>query len=80
MHYTNLFHEYGNDIRKTWRVLNSLIGCSNDKSSMSDTFVIDGQKVNDKQVIADGFCRYFSNIGKCVLNLYQNQNIPPATI
>jgi hypothetical protein len=77
MHYANLFHEYGNDIRKTWRVLNSLIGRSNDKSSMSDTFVIDGQKVNDKRVIADGFCRYFSNIGKvCAESIPESKHTP----
>ena len=77
MHYANLFHEYGNDIRKTWRVLNSLIGRSNDKSSVSDTFVINGQKVNDKRVIADGFCKYFSSIGKvCAESIPESKNTP----
>jgi len=36
----------------------------NDKSTISDTFIIDGKKVNDKDSIANEFCKYFSSIGR----------------
>ena len=38
IYYSDLFHKYSYDIRKTWKVLRSIIGKSNDKSSISDQF------------------------------------------
>ena len=35
------------NIRKTWGVLNSLIGRINDKTSISETFKIDDKNVTD---------------------------------
>ncbi len=77
LYYANLLHKYGNDIRKTWQVLNSLIGRSNDKSSLPDTFIVDGNRENNKQAIANGFCKYFSNIGqRCAEAIPKAQNTP----
>ena len=39
------------------------------KDSRSKVFVVDGETVSDKKVIADGFASYFANIGK---NLQDN--------
>ena len=39
-HYSQLLTTYRNDIRKTWGVINALIGRSNDKSSISETLKI----------------------------------------
>jgi hypothetical protein len=73
MNQANLFPGYGNGIKKTWRLLNSLSGGSNNKSPMSD--LIGEQKVNDTPVDGDT-CPVLQ---KCVLNLYQNTNYESAS-
>ena len=60
----DLFSEYSNDIRKSWRVLNSLIGRANDKTYLSESFAINDNRVSDEQTIANGFAKYFSSIGQ----------------
>ena len=62
-HYSQLLTTYRNDIRKTWGVINALIGRSNDKSSISETFKINNQDTTDHKDIAEGFCDFFTNIG-----------------
>ena len=37
-YFTDLLQNYANDIRKTWRVLNSITGRKNDKSTISDSY------------------------------------------
>ena len=59
-YYKDLFSEYSNDIRKSWRVLNSLIGRANEKTSLSESFVVNDKRVSDEQTIANGFAKYFS--------------------
>ena len=63
-YYNGLLEESKYDIRKTWKVLNTLTGRTNDKSSTSDAFCIDNELVKDPQKIADGFCSFFTEIGK----------------
>ena len=63
-YYKQLLQKYSTDIRKTWKVLNSIIGRTNDKSCIPDTFIVDNSKITDANVIANGFGSYFSNIGK----------------
>ncbi len=43
-YYRDLLHVYSHDIRKSWRVLNTLIGRTNDKSSISDTFIVNNKR------------------------------------
>ena len=44
--------------------MNSVIGRSRNKSSIPDTFMIYNKGESNKQIIADSFCQYFTNIGK----------------
>ena len=44
--------------------MNSVIGRSQNKSSIPDTFMIYNKSESNKQIIADSFCQYFTNIGK----------------
>ena len=37
---------------------------TNDKSCISDTFIVDNSKITDANVIGNGLGSYFSNIGK----------------
>jgi hypothetical protein len=62
-HYKDLFHKYKHDIKKTWGVINSLIGRTNDKSSISNTFKIANQNITNHDQIANEFCKFFTNIG-----------------
>ena len=63
-YYAMLLHKYDGDIRKQWKVLNSIVGRTKDKSRVSDTFLIEGKKETCCAKIADNFCEYFTNIGK----------------
>jgi len=74
-YFGNLLNEYKHDIRKTWNVLNTIIGRNNDKSSISDNFIIDNISINDPSKIADCFCHYFTNVGKTLA-----ANIPKVSI
>ena len=60
--YCQLLTTYRNDIRKTWGVINALIGRSNDKSSISETLKINNQDTTDHRDIAEGFCDLFLQI------------------
>ncbi len=73
IYYHNLLHEHRHNIRKTWGILNSLIGRSNDKTSISETFNIDNSSVTDHKQIANEFCKFFTNIG-----MKYSNNIPKA--
>jgi hypothetical protein len=78
-YFGNLLNEYKHDIRKTWKVLNTIIGRNNDKSSISENFLIDNISVNDPKKIADGFCHYFTNVGKTLAANIPNVGINPQT-
>ena len=57
-------------MRKTWKVLNELIRHSQHKYAISDIFMIDGSKVEEKARISDALCKYFFTIGEtCVYNI-----------
>jgi hypothetical protein len=71
-YYSELLDKYKDDICKTWKVINSINGSKNDKSSISDTFIVDGISETNSVKIANGFCRYYSEIGKTLAD-----NIPP---
>lgn len=62
-YYNELFNKYKHDIRKTWGAINTLIGRTNDKSTITDTLKIDNQIVTDKTKISNEFCNFFTNIG-----------------
>jgi len=71
--YNEIFVKYRHDIRKTWGVINSLIGRTNDKTGISETFQINNVPVDDPQTIANEFCNFFTNIGTQYAN-----NIAPS--
>jgi hypothetical protein len=68
-YYKQLLEQYRNNIRKTWGVINTLIGKTRDKTGITDTFVINGKKETCLDKISNGFCKYFTNVGK---NLAEN--------
>ena len=62
-YYNTVFKEYRFNAKKTWNVINNLIGRTNDKSSISDTFKVEGTQITNPNTIAEAFCKYFTNVG-----------------
>ena len=56
--------EYKNNTKKLWKVVNEIIGKSNDKSCSIDYLCIDGIKEYSAKKISDHFAKYFSSVGK----------------
>ena len=70
MCYNRKFEKYSMNSKKTWEVINEL--CGKNLSRCKDDFVIDGQRVTCRRIIANKFCEYFtslaSNLNKNVLS------------
>ncbi len=62
-YYNNKIMEFKHDSSKLWRVLNEVIGKSNNKSGISDIFVVNGKNITNPMDISNGFCSYFTNVG-----------------
>ncbi len=63
-YYNDKIATFRNNSCKLWRVLNEIIGQKNDKSAITSEFLVDGKLTNDPQKIANGFCKFYTNIGK----------------
>ena len=63
-YYRSKCHEYKNNTKKLWNLVNSCIGKSNDKSMVIDLLKIGNLEVHDGDQIANEFGQYFSKIGK----------------
>ena len=62
-------------MRKTWSVINNIIGRNNDNSSISNVFKIDGRNEINPMTIANGFCEFFTNVGKhCADKIGKSKN------
>ena len=59
----DMLHKYRNNTKKTWSILNKVIGKQNDKSSLPDTFKINNQNESNPQIISNEFNKKFSTIG-----------------
>ena len=61
-HYFELFKSASGNLRKTWRLINSLIGGTIFENS-PESFIVDGNIITNKSEIADNFNKYFVDIG-----------------
>ena len=62
-YYYDLLKKYKNYIRNTWKILKSIIGRENDKTSISEQFKCENIVTTDPQIISNEFCKYFSSVG-----------------
>ncbi len=62
-YYHDLFVKYDKDIRKSWEVMRMIIKKTNDKTAISDTFMLNDTKLSEPRDIANAFCDYFTNVG-----------------
>ena len=60
--------EYKNNTKKLWKIVNEIVGKSNDKSGVVDYLCIDGIKEYSANKIANQFAKYFSTVGKNFAN------------
>ncbi len=58
--YINQINNAKNDIRKTWQLLNNLVGKTKDKSSIPNHFIHNVLPTTNAKIIANGFCEYFT--------------------
>ena len=63
-YYTEKVYKYKDNSKKLWQMLNTMIGKSNDKANITDTFIINGQPCSHPEVIAESFCDFFTSVGK----------------
>ena len=59
-HYCNKFEDHKTNPKKTWQIINELRGKS--KTATKDNFVIDGNRVTCRRVIANKFNEYFTSL------------------
>ena len=55
---------YKNNIRKSWQIVNNLLGKRTDKSSCVKLLTINDNQISDPKDIADHFAHFFKNVGK----------------
>ena len=67
-YYNNLLKMYKNDIKGTWKILNSVIKKSNCNNMYPEEFVNNNQVINGDENIANGFNDFFVNIGPNLAN------------
>lgn len=63
-HYSSLFTECKNDLKKTWKSINSILNRNKPISSFPETFIIDGISFQERNIIADKFNNFFIGIGE----------------
>ena len=62
----SIFLKVKNDVKKTWRVINSVLGRKKEKQLFK--LRIDGKDINDDLEIANEFNNYFSNVANNLVN------------
>ena len=67
-YYDNKFDRAKGDLKETWRLINEVISTKSKQSSLPSSFKSNGIAINDPFEIANGFCRYFTNIGSSLAN------------
>ena len=56
------FDLYKNDLKQTWCMINNVL-CRSKSDSISNSFIINGEEINNPQIIADNFNDFFINVG-----------------
>ena len=76
-YYNNQFYKNRNDMKNTWKTIKNVICKTNGNQDIPNSFLINGNKVDDKQTIAENFNSYFTNIG---IDLASKITPPPNKI
>ncbi|KAL5260103.1 hypothetical protein ACHWQZ_G010281 [Mnemiopsis leidyi] len=60
VYYSNKFEKYNKNSKKTWEIINELRGKT--KMLVKDDFIIDGQRIANRRIIANKFNEYFTSL------------------
>jgi hypothetical protein len=71
-YYKEKLQHNNRNAKKTWQIINSLLGRNVDKGNISDRFNIDNDTVTDPLEIAATFCDYFTNVGSKLASIIGN--------
>jgi len=63
LYYSKILSENKTNLTKLWSSLKQIIGKNNNKTILSDTFIINGQINSDRKTITNKFCDYFTSVG-----------------
>ena len=72
-YYTNVFQSHRNNLAKTWRTINEILGKSRNQP-LPDHFNNHGIDITDPSDIADSFNEYFTTIGPKLANSIPHAN------
>ena len=62
-YYNRLLYEKKDDIKGTWKIINSMIKGNKSNVSYPEEFYDKGQCIKNGKTIADGFNKFFTNVG-----------------
>ena len=63
MHYCSQLESSKHDIKNTWKILNEVLKRENNKTRISNSFIIDDNEICDPNKIVHKFCNFFTNVG-----------------
>ena len=72
-YYYSLFKKYKYNIKNTWTNIKDLLQQSKVKRDFPNHFTINGEEITDSNIIANKFCKYFTDIGP---SLTKNMKMP----
>ena len=75
-HYDHMLRTHRNNLRKLWSIIKDVIN-KNKTSCSTSRFYINNKCVTDKRAIANGFNKYFVNVGPSLARNIDDVNISP---
>ena len=58
-----------------WKIIRPLFGRYRDKTEVSTTFSVRTSNISDPNIIAEEFCKHFTNVGKETAGTIPNVNV-----
>ena len=75
------FNKYVSDIKHTWTTINELLNKCNSIKEFPSYFIISGDKIDNKEDIANNLNSFFQNIGPTLsVNIHQQKSITTKNI
>ena len=63
-YFNGIIENAKHDSAKLWKILNKMISSKRNKMDIPNAFLINDELTDDPELIANGFCSYFTNVGK----------------
>lgn len=75
-YYDKKFERAKHNLKETWKLINEVINIKSKKPSLPSLFRSNGTTITDPLEIANGFCKYFTNIGSSLASKIPPTNCP----